>query len=98
QAFAAAYHGRLVEATGLASRAAQLALHNSRTEEAALLQAPVALWEALFGQYAAARSDAGASLKLSRDREVKYAAGLAFALSKDVGHAQELATDLEKNY
>jgi eukaryotic-like serine/threonine-protein kinase len=98
QAFAAAYHGRLMEAAGLANRAAQLALHNSRTEEAALLQAPVALWEALFGQYTAAHRDAGAALKLSQDREVKYAAALAFALSQDLAPAQALATDLEKNY
>jgi DNA-binding winged helix-turn-helix (wHTH) protein/Tfp pilus assembly protein PilF len=98
QAFAAAFHGRLAEATGLANRASQLALHNSRTEQAALLQAPVALWEALFGQYAAARRDAGETLKLSRDREVKYAAALAYALAQDTGQAQALATDLEKSY
>jgi eukaryotic-like serine/threonine-protein kinase len=98
QAFAAAFHGRLTEATGLANRASQLALHNSRREQAALLQAPVALWEALFGQYSAARRDAGETLKLSGDREVKYAAALAYALAQDIGPAQALAADMEHNY
>jgi tetratricopeptide (TPR) repeat protein len=76
----------------------QLALHNSRKEEAALLQAPVAIWEALFGQYSAARRDAAANLRLSVDREVKYAGALAFALSQDPESAQALATDLERTY
>jgi DNA-binding winged helix-turn-helix (wHTH) protein/predicted Zn-dependent protease len=98
QAFAAAYHGRLVEATGLANHAAQLALHNSRKEEAALLQAPVAIWEALFGEYSAARRDAATNLRLSEDREVKYAAALAFALSHEPEKAHALATDLERTY
>jgi tetratricopeptide (TPR) repeat protein len=100
QAFAAAYHGRLTEAAGLANRAAQIALHNSRTEKAASLQAPVAIWEALFGQYSAARRDAVATLRLSQDREVKYAVAMAmaFALSGESGKAQALATDLERTY
>ena len=50
------------------------------TERAALFEAATAVWEALYGNPAAARQKAAAALALGRGHEVDYAAAFALAL------------------
>jgi tetratricopeptide (TPR) repeat protein len=56
------------------------------------------LREAFFEQAPEARKRAAAALKLSNDREAKYGAALAFAVSGDSSRAQTLADDLERRF
>jgi eukaryotic-like serine/threonine-protein kinase len=56
------------------------------------------VWNAFFGDAAAARQHAAATLRRSRGRDAQYAATVALALAGDMTQAQPLAADLEKGY
>ena len=60
--------------------------------------AATAVWEAFYGNTAAARQKAMEATALSRGRHVDYAVAFALALSGDVARARQLAGDLEKNF
>ena len=75
-----------------------LAHQSGQRERAALWETGAALQEAFFGNAAAARQNAMASLQLSKDRDVEYGAAFALALSGDSAQAETLANDLEKRF
>jgi tetratricopeptide (TPR) repeat protein len=75
-----------------------LALQEGQREKAASYRAAHAVWEAVCGNGAEAKSNALAALELSRGREVQYAAGLALALSRESSRSEALASDLEKRF
>ena len=80
------------------SRAMDLARQEGGREAAASYQAARAVWEAVCGNAAEAKTNAMAALALSNGRDVEYAAGLALALSGDSSRSQPLADDLEKRF
>jgi hypothetical protein len=98
EAFFLAYSGRLRQASMMLARAVDLAQHANQRETAALYETAGALWEAFFGNAAAAKERATTALKLSKDREVVYGAALALALSGASSQSQTLADDLEKRF
>jgi hypothetical protein len=56
------------------------------------------VWEALYGNPAAARQKAAAALALGRGHEVNYATAFAFAVSGDVSRSRALADDLARDH
>jgi serine/threonine protein kinase/tetratricopeptide (TPR) repeat protein len=98
EALALARSGRLKLARQSSGRAMHLAGEAGRRETAARYQAARAVWEAVCGNAAEAKTNATAALGLSNGRDVEYAAGLALALSGDSSQSQPLADDLEKRF
>ena len=98
EALALARSGRLQAAGRSSSRAVDLALQAGERETAAAYQAARAVWEVLSGNAVAGRKNAMAALKLSKGRDVEYAAGLALAFSTDSAQSQPLADDLEDRF
>jgi len=90
--------GRLGAARVLSNRAADLAMQAGDHETAASYRAARGVWEAVYGNAAEARFSATAALKLSRGRDLEYAAGLGLAFSGDSSQAEKLAGDLEKRF
>ena len=76
----------------------EIALPSGRRVRAALFEAGRAVWEAFYGNAAAARQSASKALALGRDREVDYAAAFALALSGDLRQARDLAQDLAREF
>jgi hypothetical protein len=64
----------------------------------ALIEIGPALWDAFFGNKAAARKIAAAAADLSEDRDVKYGAAFALALSGESSRSRKLAKELETNF
>ena len=98
EALALARSGRLQDSRRSSSRAVNLALQEGQREKAASYRAAHAVWEAVCGNGAEAKSNALAALELSRGRDVQYAAGLALALSRESPRSEALANDLEKRF
>jgi tetratricopeptide (TPR) repeat protein len=98
EALALARSGRLPDSRRSSSRAVNLALQEGEREKAASYRAAHAVWEAVCGNGAEAKSNALAALKLSRGRDVQYAAGLALALAQESSRSEALASDLEKRF
>jgi serine/threonine protein kinase/tetratricopeptide (TPR) repeat protein len=98
QAFALAYTGHLQEATKMLRRASDLAQQAAHREKAAVFETRAALWEAFYGNAAAAKPAAIAALALAKNREVEYGAALALALAGDSSQAQTLTNDLESSF
>jgi tetratricopeptide (TPR) repeat protein len=98
QAFALAYNGHLQEARRWSQRASDLARQAGHRERAALFETRAALWEAFFGNAPVAKRIAKDALKLAENREVRYGAALALAMSDDASQAQSLANDLERDF
>jgi hypothetical protein len=63
-----------------------------------LFEAATAVWEALYGNSAAARQKAAAALALARGHDVDYAAAFALAVAGDMSRARTLAGDLNRDY
>jgi tetratricopeptide (TPR) repeat protein len=63
-----------------------------------LFEAARAVWEAFYGNAAAARQSATKALELGRGREVDYAAAFALALSGDPRRSRALAEDLAREF
>ena len=89
---------QLQDARRTATIAVAIAKQSGRLERAALFEAATAVWEALYGNPAAARQKATTALALGRGREVDYAAAFALALSGDVSRSRALADDLARDY
>jgi len=98
QAFVLAYSGHLREARKMAEHAVALAQQTAHPERAAIFETGAALWEAFFGNQAAAKRRATTALALTKDREVEYGAAFALALSGDSSQAQAMANDLENHF
>src|SRR5262249_10224965 len=98
EALARARSGRLQLARQSSSRAIDLALQERQSEAAASYQAARAVWEAMCGDPASAKSDAVAALARSDGRDVEYEAGVAFALSGDASRSRTLTNDLDKRF
>jgi tetratricopeptide (TPR) repeat protein len=63
-----------------------------------LFEAATAVWEAFYGNAAAARQKATTALDVARGRDVDYAAALALVLSGDGARSRVLAGDLAKDF
>jgi tetratricopeptide (TPR) repeat protein len=98
EAFALAYTGHLQPARQISRTVVEVAEQAAHRERAGIFEAGAALREALFGNAAAAKENAKASLELSKDREAEYGAGLALAISGDSSLSSTLAEDLEKRF
>ena len=98
EALALARSGRLRAARRSSGRAVDLALQEGEREVAATFIAARAVWEALCGNSAEARTAAMAALELSTGRDVEYAAGLALALPGSSARSEALSGDLEKRF
>ena len=89
---------RLQDARRTAAIAVAIPKQSGRLERAALFEAATAVWEALYGNPAAARQKAAAALALGRGHEVDYAAAFALAVSGDVSRSRALADDLARDH
>ncbi len=98
EALSLARSGRLAAARLQSDRAVDLAMQAEDYETAANYRAARAVWEALYGNTAEARSSATAALRLSKGRDLEYASGLGLAFSGDSSQAEELAGNLEKRF
>jgi serine/threonine protein kinase/tetratricopeptide (TPR) repeat protein len=98
EALALARSGRLQDARRMSAVLVEIAQQSRRRERAGLFEAGRAVWEALYGNAAAARQSASKALALGRDRDVDYAAAFALALSGDLRQARDLAQDLAREF
>jgi tetratricopeptide (TPR) repeat protein len=72
QALVLARAGRLEAAATMSRRAVDVAERAGHREAAAIYEAAVAVWNALFGDGPAARAHAAAALQLSKGRDAQY--------------------------
>ena len=99
EALALARSGQLQDARRMAAVAVQIAQKSGRRERAGLFEAATAVWEAFYGNAAAARQSATRALELGRGgREVDYAAAFALALAGDLPQSRALAEDLAREF
>ena len=99
EALALARSGQLQDARRMAALAVQIAQKSGRRERAGLFEAATAVWEAFYGNAAAARQSATRALELGRGgREVDYAAAFALALAGDLPQSRALAEDLAREF
>ena len=98
EALALARSGRLQDARRISGVAVEIAQRSDRRERAGLFEAATAVWEAFYGNAAAARQSATKALELGRGREVDYAAAFALALSGDLPQSRALAEDLAREF
>ena len=96
EAFVLAYSGRLKAAKAKSQFALDSTLKLREPERAAIFKIVPALWDALFGNAAAARQTATETLELAKSRDVEYGTAFALALSGDSPKAQILLADLGK--
>lgn len=93
-----AYGGRLQQAAKTSQHAIEAARRAGQPERAALFQAAEAIRDAFFEDKRAAVRHAESALRLSRGRDVQYAAAFALALTGDLPRARVLADDLQKRF
>ena len=99
EALALARSGQLQDAIRMAAAAVQIAQKSGRRERAGMFEAATAVWEAFYGNAAAARQSATRALELGRGgREVDYAAAFALALAGDLPQSRALAQDLAREF
>src|SRR6185503_11339356 len=98
EALVLARSGRLQDARRTSAVAVAIAQQGGQHERSAMFTAATAVWEAFYGNGAAARTKATEALALARGREVDYAAAFALAVSGDVSQSRVLADDLAKNF
>jgi eukaryotic-like serine/threonine-protein kinase len=98
EALALARSGRLHEARRMSEVPVNIAQRSGRHERAGLFEAATAVWEAFYGNAAAARQSAATALQLGRGRDVDYAAAFALALSGDLAQSRVLAQDLARKF
>ena len=95
EALALARAGRLEAARRMAAVAVEISQEAGRRERAGLFEAATAVWEAFYGNAAAARQSAARALELGKDgREVEYATAFAFALIGDRPQSRALSEKL----
>lgn len=98
QADAAATSGQLARAKELTVRATEAAKGAGEEETAAGYVVDEAQREAEFGNNSQARQAAATALTLASDRDTKYGAAVAFALSGAADRAQSLVAQLDKDF
>ncbi len=98
EALALARVGRLQDARRASVIPVEIAQRSGRRERAGLFEAARAVWEAFYGNAAAARQSAGQALARGRGRDVDYAAAFALALSGDLQQSRSLAEHLAREY
>jgi serine/threonine protein kinase len=98
QASTAAYFGKLAAARDLSRQAVASATQGHAPELAAGCEAAAALWEAVYGNGAAAREHASVALAKSNGRDVLFAAALALAFVGDSARARALSEDLARRF
>jgi serine/threonine protein kinase/tetratricopeptide (TPR) repeat protein len=99
EALVLARSGQLQAARRMAAVAVQIAQKSGRRERAGLFEAATAVWEAFYGNAAAARQSATRALELGKGgREVEYAVALAHALAGDLPQSRALAQELEREF
>ena len=99
EALALARSGQLQDARRMAAVAVQSAQKSGRRERAGLFEAATAVWEAFYGNAAAARQSATRALELGKGgREVEYAAAFALALAGDLPQSRVLAQELAREF
>jgi serine/threonine protein kinase/tetratricopeptide (TPR) repeat protein len=96
ETLALARSGRLQDARAMSAVPVEFAQRSGRRERAGLFEAARAVWEAFYGNAAAARQSATQALELGRGREVDYAAAFALALAGDLPRSRALAEDLAR--
>jgi tetratricopeptide (TPR) repeat protein len=98
EARALARSGRLQDARRMSAVAVEIAQRAGQRERAGLFEAGRAVWEAFYGNAAAARQSASKALELGRGRDVDYAAAFALALSGDLPQSRVLAEGLAREF
>ena len=98
EALALARSGQLRDARRTSAVPVEIAERAGRSERAGLFEAARAVWEAFYGNAAAARQGAARALELGRGRDVDYAAAFALALSGDLPQSRALAEDLAREF
>ena len=98
EADTAAYYGQLNKARDFSRQAIAAAERAQRPERAAVCQATAGLREALFGNGAEAKRNAGAALKSSNARDVQFISTLTLAMVGDKERAVEFADALKSRF
>jgi eukaryotic-like serine/threonine-protein kinase len=98
EALAMARSGQLRDARRTSAVAVEIAQRAGQGERAGLFEAGRAVWEAFYGNAAAARQSASKALALGRGRDVDYAAAFALALAGDLPQSRRLAVDLAREF
>jgi tetratricopeptide (TPR) repeat protein len=98
QGLASAHAGRLQASRRFARDAIELATAAGKNERMAVWETGLSLWEALYGNAAAAKRSATHVLEIAKGRHVTYGSALALAISGDRSRAQTIADDLAKRY
>jgi len=98
EALALARSGRLQDARRMSAIAVEIAQRSGRRERAGLFEAGRAVWEAFYGNAAAATQSAVRALALGRGRDVDYAAAFGLALSGELPRSRALAEDLAREF
>jgi eukaryotic-like serine/threonine-protein kinase len=98
EALALARSGRLQDARRVSAIPVEIAQRSGRRERAGLFEAATAVWEALYGNTAAARQSAVRALGLGTGRDVEYAAALALALTGELTQSKALAENLAREF
>jgi tetratricopeptide (TPR) repeat protein len=98
QALTLARSGRLDDARESARHAIELASATGSFERAAAYETAMAVWEAWYGNAAAARRSVTHVLDAAIGRHVTYAAALALAVAGDTARAQTIADTLASRF
>jgi tetratricopeptide (TPR) repeat protein len=98
QALTLARSGRLEAARESARHAIELASAAGYLERAGAYETAMAVWEAWYGNTAAAKRSATHVLDVTRGRHVTYAGALALAIAGDTARAQTIADGLESRF
>jgi tetratricopeptide (TPR) repeat protein len=98
EALALARAGRLQDARRMSAVPIQIAQESGRRERAGLFEVGRAVWEAFYGNAAAARQSASKALAIGKGRDVDYAAAFALALSGDLPQSRALAENLAREF
>ena len=98
EALTAAYYGHLKKSRTLTARAAEMARHAEKLENAANYQAKANFVEALFGNIADTRSNPASSTRAPVGRSALSLEALSLAISGNNTRAQFLADDLARRY
>jgi serine/threonine protein kinase len=93
-----AFHGLLGKARELSRQAVDSALRSNLEETAGLRQLNAALREAEFGNLEQARQLVKAGLTISPTRDVQTLAALTLASAGEIGRAQAVSEELEKQH
>ena len=98
QALVFARAGRLDAARQSARHAIGLASAAGQRERAAVWETAAAVWEALYGNPAAAKRSAVHVLEVAKGRHVSYAAALALAIAGERAQVLAIADDLDSRF